>query len=91
MWRHTSTRFTAEYLKPWSHSVHDVTVKWSGQPPTQGSVARIIPGSGRTAMVCAPDLAPLGTAQLPFDPHGASLEGHVSSGARAQIRYFGET
>ena len=91
MWRHTATRSTSGYPKPWSHSVHDVIVKWSGQPPMEGGVARIIPGSGRTAMVCAPDLAPLGTSQLPFEPHGASLEGYVSSGGEVQVRYFGET
>lgn len=89
MWRHASVPSGAEYPRHWSHKVHDISVKWSGPAPDKTSVMRIIPGSGRTATVCGPELSPLGTAQLPFDPHGAALNGQMEEEGRVRIQYFG--
>jgi len=55
------------------------------------SQVRIIPGTGRSGTVCATDLTPLGIAgQVPFDPHGAALDGTVLADGRIQIMYFGK-
>jgi len=89
MWTHAAAPSGAEYPKPWTHKLHEIAVKWRGAAPAEESVTRIIPGSGRTATVCGPDLSPLGTAQLPFDPHGAVLKGRMASGGKVRIEYFG--
>ena len=36
---------------------------------------RIIAGRGRSVTVCGPDLSPLRTEEVPFEPHGAALDG----------------
>lgn len=89
MWTNASTPSDEGYPKPWSHRVHEVPVKWTSGVPEQGSVTRIIAGSGWDATVCGTDLLPLGTVQLPFDPHDTALDGRVDSVGRLQIEYFG--
>jgi hypothetical protein len=89
MWTRASAPSGSEYPRLWNHRSHRVQVKWSAPPPKQDSVTRIIAGSGRSATVCGPDLSPLGTALLPFDPHGAALEGTVAASGQVQIQYYG--
>lgn len=89
MWSHASSPSGVEYPKAWNRKVYEVTVKWSGTTPQPETVTRIIAGSGRNATVCATDLSPLGTAQLPFDPHGAALNGKMGVAGKVGIEYFG--
>ena len=89
MWKHAAAPSGAEYPKPWSQKVYEVPVKWSGVTPQPQTATRIIAGSGRTATVCGTDLSPLGTALLPFDPHGAALDGQMAVGGKVRIKYFG--
>src|SRR5271165_1813469 len=89
MWRHASAPSGAEYPKRWRHKVHEIPVKWNGRSPDKECVMRIIPGSGRTATVCGPELSPLGISQLPFDPHGAALTGRMGEGGKVRVQYFG--
>ena len=89
MWSDAAVPSGPEYPRLWSHKVHKVPVKWRGPTPEQGTIARIIAETGREARVCAPELLPLGTAQLPFDPHGASLDARVVSSGHVEIQYFG--
>ena len=89
MWRNGLTPSAEGYPKPWSHSVHDVAVKWTAPVPHQGSATRIISGSGYTGTVCSSDLVPLGTVQLPFDPHAAALDARVDAAGHVRIEYFG--
>jgi hypothetical protein len=89
MWTHAAAPSGAEYPKLWNHKVHEISVKWSGPAPDKESVMRIIPGTGRTATICGPELSPLGTSQLPFDPHGASLNGRMGEEGKVRIQYFG--
>jgi hypothetical protein len=89
MWTHAAAPSGGEYPQPWSHKSQDVSVKWNNSVPQQGTLTRIIPGTGRTVTVCGLDISPLGTAQLPFNPHGAALDGRVASGGKVQVHYFG--
>ena len=89
MWSHASSPSGVEYPKPWNRKVYEVPVNWSGTIPRRETVTRIIASSGRNASVCAADLSPLGTTQLPFDPHGAALDGKMAAGGKVRIEYFG--
>lgn len=92
LWIQASAPTAAEYPRPWSRGAHTVSVDWIGAlPPAADSLVRIIAGSGRTATICGADLTPLGTAQLPFDPHGAALDGRVTTRGKARIMYFGRS
>jgi hypothetical protein len=92
LWKQTSVPTTSEYPRPWNHATHTVPVSWEvAALPTSGSVVRVIPGNGRTATICDKDLAPLGVAQLPFDPHGAALRGKVTASRELHIAYFGRS
>jgi len=90
LWKQASAPTTTEYPRPWVRKVHTVSPDWTsqGHPPPDTSL-RIIPGAGRTATLCGTDLSPLGTADLPFDPHGAALEGSVTAAGAARISFFG--
>jgi hypothetical protein len=89
LWMHTSSPATAEYPRAWRHSGHSVNVAWRTSPPSAGSQVRIVPGPDRKGTVCSTDLTPLGEAQFPFDPHGASLDAAVARDGTIQISYFG--
>lgn len=89
LWRHAAAPSGDEYPRLWNHKSYDVKAKWNAGIPTEGTLTRIIPGSGRAATVCAGDLSPLGTVQLPFDPHGAALDVSVDSSGQITINYFG--
>jgi hypothetical protein len=89
LWRHAAAPSGDEYPRLWNHKSYDVKVKWNAGIPTRGTLTRVIPGSGRAATVCAGDLSPLGTVQLPFDPHGAALDGRIGSSGQITINYFG--
>jgi hypothetical protein len=89
LWTHASAPSGAEYPKNWNHKVYNVSAKWAPiAAPAAGSPVRIIPGVGRTATVCTAELRPLGTTQLPFDPHGAAMQAKAAGG-NIQIDYFG--
>jgi len=85
MWTHAAAPSGAEYPQPWSHRTHEVAVKWNNSTPKQDSLTRITAGISRTATVCESDLSPLGSAQLPFDPHGAALDGRVCAGGKSKF------
>jgi DEAD/DEAH box helicase len=89
MWTHAAAPSGTEYPKTWSRKSYTVPVKWTNSIPHQGGVARVIAGSGRIATVCGPDLSPLGTALMPFDPHGAALNGRVGASGQIEVEYFG--
>jgi hypothetical protein len=91
LWRHASAPSGAEYPRPWNHKTCKVAPKWSGRVPSHRELVRIIPGSGRAATLCTADLFPLGTAQLPFNPHGASLDGSIAPSGQVEINYFGSS
>jgi hypothetical protein len=89
LWRQASAPTTAEYPRPWKRQSHTVSVNWKGTPPPANSVVRIIAGNDRSSTICGPDLVPFGTAELPFDPHGAALSGKALTKGKVQIEYFG--
>ena len=89
LWKQASTPSSPEYPKPWSHKKYRVKVEWEGLAPQQDGVMRIVAGTDRNATVCSADLVPLGTVQLPFDPHNAALEARLDSTGKLQIKYFG--
>jgi hypothetical protein len=90
LWAHTSAPSGAEYPTVWNHKDYNVSAKWTSKAaPATGSPVRLIAGVGRTATICTPELRPLGTAQLPFDPHHAALQAQVTAQGRLQVSYFG--
>jgi hypothetical protein len=89
LWRHASSPTSAEHPRPWNHANYDASVEWKTDRPAANSQIRIIAGSNRSATICAQDLTPLGTAQFTFNPHGAFLDGIVTSAGRLQVSYFG--
>ncbi|MBV9268038.1 MAG: DEAD/DEAH box helicase [Acidobacteriaceae bacterium] len=89
LWRHAAAPSGEEYPRGWNHKTYQVAAKWSVPIPEQGTVTRIIPGTGRTATICGADLYPFGTVQLPFNPHGVALRGTVASSGQIAIDYFG--
>ena len=92
LWTQASAPTTVEYPRPWSHKIYTVSVDWKGAPPpAPESLVRIVAGNARTATICGADLTPVGTAQLPFDPHGAALDGRVTTTGKARISYFGRS
>ncbi len=92
LWRQASAPTSTEYPRPWKHATYTVSVQWKDvPPPPANSLVRIIAGNDRSATICAADLTPLGTAQLPFDPHGAALDGRAMSTGKVGIRYFGRS
>jgi DEAD/DEAH box helicase len=92
LWGQASAPATTDYPRPWKHENHTVSVNWKNpQPPLADSQVRIIAGNERSATICGTDLTPLGVAQLPFDPHGAALEGKVTVTGKARITYFGRS
>jgi hypothetical protein len=90
LWRQASSPASTEHPRPWNHATYTAPVAWQGDRPAANSQVRIIAGNDRSATICAPDLTPLGTAQFTFNPHGASLDGLVTSAGRLQISYFGK-
>jgi hypothetical protein len=92
LWGQASAPVTTEYPKPWKHETFTVPVNWRGAHfPPANSLVRIIAGNDRSATVCGADLTPLGVAQLPFEPHGAALDGKVTAIGKARISYFGRS
>jgi len=90
LWGQASAPVTTEYPRRWKHETFIVPVNWKGtHPPPHGSLVRIIAGNERSAAICGADLTPLGVAEVPFDPHGAALDGKVTTGWKARIVYFG--
>jgi hypothetical protein len=89
LWMKAAAPSSVEYPRPWKRKAHAVAVDWTDAPPPFNSRLRIIPGSDHSATICGPDLKPLGTAQLPFDPTGAALDGTMTAAGNARIIYFG--
>jgi DEAD/DEAH box helicase len=90
LWKQAATPTSTEYPRRWTHRLHTVSPQWTSEVlPIPNSPLRIIPGAGYSATICGTDLAPLGTADLPFDPHNAAVEGKLTSTGKAQITYFG--
>jgi len=79
----------SEHPRPWHRKPYLVSVEWTTHCPGFNRRVRIIAGSDRIATICDADLNPLGTAQLPFDPTGAALEGRMAGGERVRITYYG--
>jgi hypothetical protein len=77
------------YPRPWNRKTYEVSAEWSGQTPTPQTLTRVIPSTGLAATICAADLSPLGTAQLPFDPHAVALDASIDSSGQVAIDYFG--
>lgn len=90
LWTQASAPTTTDYPKPWKHSSHTISVDWKSAPAPANSVVRVIAGNDRSSTICGADLVPFGTAELPFDPHGAALSAKVVSKGTVQIEYFGK-
>ncbi len=90
LWTQASAPTTTDYPKPWKHSSQTISVDWKNAPAPANSVVRVIAGKDHSSTICGSDLAPLGTAKLPFDPHGAALSAKVVSQGKVQIEYFGK-
>jgi hypothetical protein len=91
LWKNTSSPTNTEYPRPWQHTSFTVPVDWKpGYRPAANSQVRIIAGHARAGTICGTDLVPLGTAQFPFDPHGAALDGSVTRKGTVNISYFGK-
>lgn len=92
LWKQTSSPKTAEHPRIWNHALHTVPVDWNlAARPATGSQVRIIAGNDREGTICATDLTPLGTAQFPFNPHGAALDGSVTQAGKVRVDYFGRS
>lgn len=89
MWRNVARPSYTERPQQWNRREYDVWIEWTDQPPKRDSVIRIVPGAGRSATFCAPDLSPLGTAHLKFNPHDVALDGRMQSNGAVRISYYG--
>jgi hypothetical protein len=91
LWIQTSAPTTAEYPRPWKHATHTISVDWKNTPAPLNSVVRVIPGTGNSSIICGADLVPIGTAELPFDPHGAApqREGRVKRKGASRVLWEG--
>lgn len=91
LWRQVSAPTGTEHPRPWTHASFTVAVDWKvADRPAVNSQVRIIPGTARSSTICATDLTPLGICQVPFDPHGAALDGTILADGKVQIAYFGK-
>lgn len=90
LWTQASAPTTTDYPKPWKHGSYIVSVDWKNAPAPANSVVRVIAGKDHSSTICGADLAPLGMAELPFDPHGAALRAKAVSNGKIQIEYFGK-
>jgi hypothetical protein len=91
LWSQASAPTTTEFPRPWKHDTHTVSVDWKGAPLPPNTIVRIIAGNEHSSTICGADLVPLGTAELPFDPHGAALSGKAITKGKVQIEYFGRS
>jgi hypothetical protein len=73
----------------WSRVSVDVDADWSDGIPKAGNRVRLLPRGGNRVGVCALDLEPLGTAELPFDCEQCFVDGVVLDRGRLQVEYFG--
>ena len=89
LWTRAAAPSGVEYPQRWSHKAYSVPVKWSNSAPKAESPMRVIPGVSHSATICELDLTPLGTVQVPFDPHGAVLSGRVEPAGTVEIQYYG--
>jgi hypothetical protein len=89
LWMKAAAPSGEEFPRPWHRKPYLLSVDWSGELPGFNTRVRVLPGSDRTATICDTTLRPLGTAELPFDPSGASLEGRMAGGERVRVAYFG--
>jgi hypothetical protein len=89
LWMKAAAPSSVEYPRRWKRKTYTVAVGWTDASPPFNSRLRIIPGSDHSATICGTDLKPLGTAQLPFDPTGAALDGRMTAAGNALIIYFG--
>ena len=89
LWQDVSAPSGGEQPRPWKRDTQSVSVQWKGQQPPLDSRVRVIGGFARSATICNEDLTRIGTAQLPFDPQGAALDGKVISEGKVEIEYFG--
>jgi len=92
LWSQASRSTTTEHPRPWRHETHTISANWNVAPPSHGNgLVRVIPGNNRTVTICRPDLRPIGTAGVPFDPRGAALEGKIMPKGKVQVMYFGQS
>lgn len=83
-----------DFPRKWKREVHVVSVDWVRDPPAPGSRVRVVARAGRAVDVCSIELAPLGRAQLPFNPSGAYIDAVVEDDSfdddpSIRIEYFG--
>jgi hypothetical protein len=89
LWMRSTSGDAGDYPKPWSRRDVAVSVDWNQGAPPAGERVRLVPSDGRSAWVCTSELSLLGTAQLPFAPAGAAIEGLVGDAGTVQFEYFG--
>jgi hypothetical protein len=90
LWQKVSAPVGTEHPRPWNHASYTIPVDWKAAAlPAANSRVRIIAATGRTGTICSTDLTPVGTAQFAFNPHGAALDGSVTSAGKVRVSYFG--
>lgn len=89
LWSQTSTPASQETPRKWKRERHEVEVRWTKDIPTAGSRVRLVPRLARAVAVCSIELAPLGTATLPFNPARAAVDAVVAEDGAITVEYFG--
>lgn len=89
LWSQISTPADGEFPRPWVRKSYAAKPVWKNPSERPEGRLRLIPGSGRSATICADDLTPIGEVALPFTPQGAVTEVVSSSDDALQLHYFG--
>lgn len=75
--------------REWIRTKVRLSVDWTGSRPAEGETVRVVPGDGRSVVICGRDLAPLGTAEVAFDPTQAFMTGDVRRNGQVSVEVFG--
>lgn len=89
LWGHLSTPNVGGHPRKWSWRTMTVVPGWRVKAPPAGSFVRLVPQTGRSALVCNDTLETLGTVTLPMDPSGAVLHANVLEAGGLRVAYFG--
>jgi DEAD/DEAH box helicase len=90
LWSQVSAPTTMDYPTPWKHARHTISVKWQASPAPADSILRVVAGHDHSATICAADLVPLGTSELPVDPHAGAIAATALPNGQVRIDYFGK-
>ena len=89
LWNRGSTTSHSDYARRWVRRNLTVSRHWRGQVPDEGSFVRLVPGDGRTLLVCDDRLHALGHFTVDCPTEGVVWDADVCKDGSLAIRYFG--